>query len=183
MTYDHTKSAANENAPSGKKGGRPSDKWIPWYFVFFFLVIFVVDGFMVYKAVTTHTGVVDPAAYERGVNYNAVLERRARQLASGWHSDLSLKGSRHIYFTLYDAEGVVVPEAFVTAELVRPTYSGQDFAVVLHEKADMAGQYAAAVDFPDAGYWEIRIRAEKDGMLYQRHQRVVVELEENRDGY
>jgi len=51
------------------------DKLIPWYFVIFFLVLFIVDGIFVYLATSTHTGVVTENAYEKGLRYNEVIER------------------------------------------------------------------------------------------------------------
>lgn len=42
-------------------------------FIAFFVVFASVDVFFVYKALTTHTGVVAENAYEIGLNYNDVI--------------------------------------------------------------------------------------------------------------
>lgn len=59
------------------------DRFIPWYFVMAFAVVFAVNGFFVYKAVTTSHGVVTENAYEKGLQFNDVVkqvrERRAEE--------------------------------------------------------------------------------------------------------
>lgn len=58
---------------------RKSDKWIPWYFVLVFLVVVCVNGFFVYTAVTTHTGLVTKSPYEKGLSYNKKIAEARRQ--------------------------------------------------------------------------------------------------------
>ena len=151
---------------------RKSDKWIPYYFVAFFLFLFVVDGFMVYMAVSTHTGVIEKDAYERGIHYNAALEEKARQKESGWSSVIGFSDDGGLTFALTDRDGMEISGAKVTAEMVRPASAGADFTQEILETG-MTGQYAAEIVFPEKGYWEIRITAEKDGMTYRKYKRVV----------
>lgn len=151
---------------------RKSDKWIPYYFVAFFLFLFIVDGFMAYLAVSTHTGVIEKDAYERGVNYNAVLEEKARQKESGWSSVISFSDEGLLAFSLTDRDGGKISGAKVTAEMMRPASAGADFTQELPETRT-PGHYAAEVSFPEKGYWEIRIMAEKDGVTYRKYKRVV----------
>ena len=41
----------------------------------FFVVFASVDAYFVYKALSTHTGVVVEHAYEVGLNYNDIIEQ------------------------------------------------------------------------------------------------------------
>ncbi|MBL1147418.1 MAG: hypothetical protein D8M28_06925 [Proteobacteria bacterium] len=156
-----------------KTAPRKSDKFIPFYFVAFFLFLFAADGFMAYLAVSTHTGVVEADAYERGVNYNAALEEKARQKANGWSSVIVLTEGHVVGFDLAGAQGEKITGANVTAQIVRPASAGGDFTQALSE-TEMPGHYAADITFPEKGMWEIRIHAEKDGVSYRKYKRVII---------
>ena len=162
------------NSMDVKTAPRKSDKFIPFYFVAFFLGLFAVDGFMAYLAVSTHVGVVEADAYERGVNYNATLEERARQKANGWSSVIVLTDGHVVGFDLTGSQGEKIAGANVTAKIVRPASEGEDFTQALSE-TKIPGHYEADVTFPEKGMWEIRISAEKDGISYRKYKRVIVE--------
>ena len=57
------------------------DRIIPWYFVMAFLVIFAVNGLFVYLATTTHNGVVTENAYEKGLDYERIVDEVRKQKA------------------------------------------------------------------------------------------------------
>ncbi|MFW5680782.1 MAG: FixH family protein, partial [Pseudomonadota bacterium] len=59
-------------------------RWIPWAFVAFFGVVFLVNGVMVYFAVTTFAGVERRDAFKRAQSYNEVLAEARAQAALGW---------------------------------------------------------------------------------------------------
>ncbi len=61
---------------------KPNDNVrIPLYFILAFLVVFVVNGIFVYLAVSTNHGVVTENAYEKGLQYDHIVEevRRLKQ--------------------------------------------------------------------------------------------------------
>jgi nitrogen fixation protein FixH len=62
-------------AQKSKKTG----KNVFWGFIAFFVVFATVDVFFVYKAVTTHPGVVAENAYEIGLNYNKIVEEAKKR--------------------------------------------------------------------------------------------------------
>lgn len=155
-----------------KAVARKSDKWIPYYFVAFFLFLFAADGFMAYLAVSTHTGVVEKDAYQRGVDYNLTIQEKTRQKQSGWSSVIGFSEEGDLVFTLKDRDGAGIAGAKVTAEMVRPATAGADFTQALAEKG-APGVYETLLTFPERGYWEIRIFAEKDGVTYRKYKRVV----------
>lgn len=47
--------------------------------ILFFLAVATVDGYFVYKALSTHTGVVVDKPYERGLKYNEIIAEAKRQ--------------------------------------------------------------------------------------------------------
>ena len=152
-------------------GFRPSDRFIPWYFVLFFAVIALVDGIMVTLALRTHTGIVTDHPYEKGLAYNAVVEQETRQEALGWQGNLTLEGNV-LSFSLRDAKGVAISADRVRADITRPTQAGMDFSAPLSQSAE--GAWQAALAFPEAGLWEVRVFAEHGENRYQQARRFVV---------
>lgn len=62
-----------------KEKKKESGLWVLWAFLAFFAVFASVDAYFVYKALSTHTGVVVENAYEIGLNYNDIIEKAERQ--------------------------------------------------------------------------------------------------------
>ncbi len=151
---------------------RKSDRFIPMYFVMFFCFLFVVDGTMVYLAVSSHRGVVNENAYEAGLKYNQVLKEAEAQEKSGWSSNIALQKDGKISVALSDAEGTVLTAVDVTGRVVRPTQDGYDFDLVFKSQKSDTGIYIAEADFPLSGSWEILIRAEKDGTVYKKSKKI-----------
>jgi nitrogen fixation protein FixH len=146
---------------------QPRDKIIPWYFVMFFALIFLVNGVMVTLAIRSHTGTVTEHPYEKGLAYNRVVEAEERQEALGWRGDMQYADGI-LSFALRDKNGRnIAPEKGIVV-ISRPTQAGMDFTVPL------AGAQTP-LHFPERGLWEVRIEAEASGQRYQQAQRVVAE--------
>lgn len=60
----------SESQKQTAKDGRK----VLWYFLGFFAVFATVDAFFVYKALSTHSGVVAENSYEIGLHYNELLK-------------------------------------------------------------------------------------------------------------
>lgn len=155
----------DQNAP------RPSDKWIPWYFVFGFLIFITVDCVMAYLAISTNPGVVTESAYEHGLAYNHYLVEADTQKALGWQSRLTAEKGE-ILFVLKDAAGKPLQGAEVKVDFVRPSQAGHDFSAVLTETAP--GQYTATPSFPERGLWNVRINATWQTQPYRLTQPLVI---------
>lgn len=156
----------NEQAAS-----KPIDKWIPWMFVLFFVVIAVLDGIFVTLAVRTHTGTVSDRAYEDGLAYNDTLDRAEKMAALGWSADIALDGGA-LVLTLKDKDGAPLDGAEAVAKLTRPVQDGIDFETVLQGVG--SGVYRAPVSFPLPGQWQVRIFASWQGRLYQHSRTIMV---------
>jgi len=153
-------------------GPRPSDKYIPLYFVAAFLLLFVIDGTMVYKAVSTNTGVVTDKPYEHGLAYNTYLQEQAEQNARGWKADVTYKNGA-LAFTLKGADGQPLTGAQVKAHIMRPVQAGMDFDVVLAETTP--GLYISESKFPKPGLWNIEVSASWQNQPYRLAQELVIQ--------
>jgi nitrogen fixation protein FixH len=151
-------------------GPKPSDKWIPWYFVAFFVVLAMFDGVFVYIATQTHTGVVSDNAYNEGLRYNETIASSVVQNALGWKSEIKYTDGR-LSVNLQQAENQVLTGAVVEASFIRPTQDGGDFRAKLIESG--SGVYEVSVA-PAQGQWDVRIFVTWKQIQYQAVQRVIV---------
>lgn len=160
-----------ENSPSLP---RPSDRWIPWYFVAFFVALILVLVPMGIIAVRTNTGLVTEGAYEKGLTYNQSIQADEQQKALNWHGQLTFTPSSEravmADFVLNDSFGQPLKNADVTLWLVRPTQAGIDQRMNLSSQMD--GHYSGNVSLPVPGLWEARISAMYQGKNYQLVKRV-----------
>ena len=156
---------------------RKSDKYIPLYFVAFFVVLALIDGTFAYLATSTNTGVIDDEAYEDGITYNKTIAAAEAQAHLGLTPKITLAGTQ-LSFTLKTADGAPLQNAHVTAFFVRPTQDGHDFETPLPEQA--SGMYSAPIAFPMPGQWDVRIVTTWDAhnktpQTYQAHKRLIVQ--------
>lgn len=127
-------------------------KWIPWVFVGAMGTVVAVNAVLIFYAFSTFEGVTVPKSYERGRNYNHVIEEAARQDSLGWSRQAKLDGER-IVVLVTDREGRGVPGSF-RAQLARPL-SRESHPIELG--MTQPGRYMA--DLPEgigAGQWELR---------------------------
>lgn len=154
---------------------RPSDRWIPWYIVAFFVALISILVPMGIIAVRTHTGVVTEDAYEKGLAYNKSIQAGQQQAAMNWHGDLTLTPSAGntimARFHLVDSANKPLRHATVTLWLVRPMQAGFDQKMAMMAEPD--GFYEAKTTLPANGQWEARVSALADGHDYQLVKRVV----------
>jgi nitrogen fixation protein FixH len=124
----------------------------------FFATVFAVDGFMVYRAVSTFGGVETPDAYRKGVAYNQTIAREEAQAQRGWSDDMKVVGSpQRLQVLLRDKDGVAVAGKRLTAALGRPATDRYDVALSLHELDP--GHYEAALPGVGEGTWLVDISA------------------------
>lgn len=141
---------------------KPSDKYIPLYFVLFFLVIFIVDFSLVRIAVNSQTGVVSDKAYEEGLRYNKNIEAYENQLKNGWKGDIELASDQEIknrvVLKISDKNNNPVKANDVKAKIIRPIGNFPEDEITLnYDKSSKS--YSSAYDFKFEGAWEIKIYA------------------------
>lgn len=149
---------------------RKSDKWIPWYFVAFFVVLAILDGIFVTIAVSTHRGVITEHAYKKGLEYNKVVTASEKQDILGWLGNIDFDKNT-INFDLKDKNRQAVKGAKVTAYFTRSTQAGYDFSTPL--ELNKEGIYAKQITFPLKGLWDVRILATWHHQQYQKSKKII----------
>ena len=153
---------------------RPSDRWIPWYFVIFFVLLALLLGSFCWIAFHTFTGEITQEGYKKGLKYNTVLKEAESQAALGWKSslDVATQGQTAIIaFRLNDAQGKQLDGAEVLATYVRSTQAGHDVQIQL--KSETPGIYKGEAELPLPGVWELHISVTKDGHHFQTMKTIV----------
>ena len=134
----------------------PRDKWIPRYFFIFFGFIALLDGFFVYTAISTQTGLVTQNPYEKGIAYNEMLNKA--------HAQPALE-QKVTYDNTVLRWALPIENASVTASIMRPVQEGFDFDVVLNNSGN--GIYEATLQTPMPGAWTAKMKARWDNQEFQ----------------
>jgi len=154
----------------------PIDKYIPWFFVLFFLVLSCLMGWFAWLANSTERGVVSKHAYQHGIAYNQILEKQRAQDALGWESDLTInKAASHparAEFLLKDKQRGPIKGAQVQLSLIRPTQAGYDVKLMLIDKGN--GRYVGETALALPGLWEAHIAVKSGEHSYQTSKRVTL---------
>jgi nitrogen fixation protein FixH len=74
-------------------------------FLGFFAAVFVVNGAMIYSAVTTHSGLVANEPYRKGLHYNERIAADRRQASLGWTETLEVGRDGSVRLALTEADG------------------------------------------------------------------------------
>jgi nitrogen fixation protein FixH len=155
---------------------KPIDRWMPWLFVLFFLVVFVVNGIMVYVGAVSWTGLETKQHYVKGLAYNKTLDAVDRQKARGWTGALSIRpevqGRVNLDFVLHDKQEHAIAGATVTARLVRPTSEGHDLEVRMDDYG--RGRYVGVAKLDLRGQWDVRVVAKHPSGDFRLTRRIVV---------
>ena len=156
-------------------GPRPSDRWIPWSIVAFFVALTAILAHFVWLAVHNFPGTVADKAYEQGLAYNQVLQAAAAQDKLGWHAALAFATpaqTLRLTYTLQDATGTPLRAAAVQGWLYRPSSSKLDEKLTLMET--QPGVYEAELAKPAAGLWEVRLAAQRGADRHQHSERITL---------
>jgi nitrogen fixation protein FixH len=144
-------------------------KWIPWAFVGAMGLVVVVNGGMIYAALSTFTGVTVGQSYDRGRTYNNVIASAERQAALGWSAQVTLREGA-LDVAVRDREGLPVPGR-LEGVLQRPL---ERMALPLDFAALAPGRFLAAVAPGQPGQWEARLTLTgPDGQSFDIRQRVM----------
>ena len=86
----------------------------------FFGTVFLVNGALIYEAVSTHTGLVANEPYRKGLAYNERIGADERQARLGWTETLQVGRDSHVMLALAERDGRPVRGLKVEAVLGRP---------------------------------------------------------------
>ncbi|KAF0107891.1 MAG: FixH family protein [Hyphomonadaceae bacterium] len=125
-----------------------------------FGVVFAVNGYMIYKAITTLSG-EEPHAYMEGLKFNETLSARAAQSQAGWTMKLDMRrgagGDVQFIANLKDKAGKAVHGANMQGQVGRPADDKHDMALNFAESE--AGTYVARLPELGPGKWDFRASA------------------------
>jgi nitrogen fixation protein FixH len=156
-----------------RDGARPGGAVAPWLFVGAMLVVILVNGALVYFAVSSFSGLATNDAYDKGVAFNRTVAAVDAQAARGWQMALSTRvsgGRLDLAAEFHDRAGAPLDGMTVEGFLVRPTSAGHDRAIRL---ADLgAGRYQADTDLPLPGEWLLTVSARRGEDTWQSTRRV-----------
>jgi nitrogen fixation protein FixH len=161
------------------------DKYIPYLFVVFFIILTAILVHFVNAARSSYNGVVTENPYDKGNEYNEVIEKnRAQANMIGDLSLITVPGDsslcKDIIFQLKDAETleVIQPQGEVNAKILRPVTDKFDEEMILTLNSSQAdgdnsdGYYHATYCFTQPGQWELRVKTQAAGKEFFMKKRV-----------
>lgn len=144
--------------PSGPGGIKLHGRHVLMILVGFFATIVVVDGFMIYQAVSTFGGLETTDAYRKGLNYNDRIERQVAQSASGWSDTVSVVGApAKLRVVLQNRDKEAVAGQALKVRVGRPATNRYDMNLDLIEAAP--GLYEAPLGDLAGGAWIVDVSA------------------------
>jgi nitrogen fixation protein FixH len=99
---------------------------------------------------------------------------RSPQQAQGETGFVLSASPAAIQLELSTTGGQPVQGGQVTVTALWPGNASHDFTVTLHEIA--AGLYSGSLDFPRPGNWDLQIKVEREGSLFEMEQKALVAL-------
>lgn len=124
-------------------------------FFSFFAIIFMVNGAMVYSAITTHSGIVSNEPYRKGLRYNERIAEDERQSRLGWTDDVRIAPDGRISIALVAEQVRPVSGMKVEAQIGRPSTNRFDGRLALQETEP--GRYEAQAGPLESGNWIVSI--------------------------
>lgn len=155
----------------------PSSRKPLWYIMAAFSVVLVANGFLIFYAANSWTGLETKQPFAKGLAYNTNIEAARHQRLLGWQTEMTtsfneddkLSGSATVHFS--DKNSYPLTDLEVRIAVTRPTHEGYDQEFDLVHLGD--GVYRGAFTLPLKGQWDFRILARRDRENFQRVERLV----------
>jgi nitrogen fixation protein FixH len=140
-----------------------------------FAVVASVNGTMVYYALSTFRGEVDPHPYEHGLAYNKDITAAEAQDALHWHVSADVTGrssTRTVEAIFRDSTNQPLTGLTVTASLEFATDMTRDRHVTLTETT--SGIYRGTLAVP-AGQWDLVINGKRGAkQMFRSRNRIAI---------
>ena len=97
-------------------------RW-PVGIVCFFLLIAAVNGYIVFKAFTSNNGLIEDNPYERGIAYQAEINRMQAAESAGWRPEIrfpEIENSPDRYLELHAPDTIPMEKLQIRISLKRP---------------------------------------------------------------
>lgn len=127
--------------------------------IVFFGIVFSVNGYFLYSALSTHTGVVSVEPYRKGLAYNQRIAADEQQTALGWHDEITVSRDGVITIDIKGPDGHAISGLTITGTIGRPSTAAHDRPLALGGQP--AGRYSATTTALSEGAWIITLEARK----------------------
>jgi nitrogen fixation protein FixH len=144
------------------------------WFCGFFGLMFVVNGFFLFYAITTFPGEDVKKSYVQGLDYNRTLAQRAAQAELGWQAEIGLSG-QHLEIRIVDSTGAGIGGHEVQVQLRRLATTADDTVASAVPQGD--GVYFVDISTFAHGQWEVIadvIKPGDEGALFEARKRVTI---------
>ncbi|MFZ4807754.1 MAG: FixH family protein [Hyphomicrobiaceae bacterium] len=145
--------SASVNSPARELRGHH----VLFIFLSFFGVIFAVNGYFLYSALGTHTGVVSVEPYRKGLHYNDRIALEEKQVDLGWSHGIEASLDGRVVVLFNERGGAPVAGLKVVGNVGRPSTSEFDRKLAFNETAP--GRYEAVTEKLEAGAWIASLEA------------------------
>jgi nitrogen fixation protein FixH len=124
----------------------------------FFGVIFAVNGYFLFAALSTHTGIVAVEPYRKGLAYNQRIAADESQKELGWLTEIKGEATGRVTLSIRDSAGLAVTGHKATGILGRGATERFDQRLLFIERD--AGTYVADAAPLASGFWlaQVEIR-------------------------
>lgn len=129
----------------------------------FFGAVFAANGFFLFSALSTHTGVVAVEPYRKGLAYNARIAAGQRQNELGWAETVNITPGGKVSVVLAGSASVALPALDIVGSIGRPSTASNDRALRFVEMEP--GAYVADAGALDGGAWIVSIEARAAGSV------------------
>jgi nitrogen fixation protein FixH len=132
--------------------------------------VFLVNGYMVYNAVTTFPGSAGKDGFDLSNDYKRVLAAAHHQSDLGWTIDADVTGTRQPTLSLTNKSGDPLQVSDIEARAERPV--GPAESTPLSFQPAGPGHFQASTDLAQ-GQWDILLTVQSEGQTYTATRRVV----------
>jgi nitrogen fixation protein FixH len=160
--------------PTHRSGRTLGGRHVLLTFIGFFAIVFIVNGVMVYQALSTFGGLDTDDAYRKGLAYNQRIAEGVAQEQRGWRDTLVyVPETEHVRLDLADHEGIGVPGLVIVGKIGRPATDRFDRKLEFAEVGP--GTYEADAAGLEPGWWTLDVEGHKRAsaeVLYEAKERL-----------
>jgi nitrogen fixation protein FixH len=146
-------------------------RWFPHGLIGTMGIVFAVNGYMVYDALSTFPGVAGRDGFDLSNEYKRVLATAQQQAALGWQIEAGVTNERFPVLRLTDRTGAPLTATEIKAQAERPVGPVDSTALTFRAIGD--GRYQTDTSL-FSGQWDIMLTVHADGQMYNATRRLVV---------
>jgi nitrogen fixation protein FixH len=145
-------------------------------FTGFFVTVFLVNGFMIYEALSTFGGLETPDAYRKGLAYNQRIVDGEAQEQRGWRDRLAYAPeTERVRIDIADHQGAPMAGLAISGEIGRAATDRYDRRLEFTQTGP--GAYEADAEGLAPGWWTVDIEAKASAssgaeVLYEAKERL-----------